>query len=679
MKKPYSPLYKLLILIGIIACSMQSEAQVSSRDSIALVSLYNSTSGAQWNTNTNWLTANNVSTWYGISVRNGRVSQILMPGNNMSGPASDSLSHLDSLVKVDLGNNKLTYFPAFVSAHLDTLSLKNNKLTFRDLIPNKSHVDSFYYSPQDSVDVYLDTLVTEQNPFLLKTMIDYNPIIDDNYHWYKGTTSLVSSTANTYTIPCMDSTYVGAYYCAITNVQLNGLTLYRRATNVRIKRLADPGADFHVCASNSTLQGVQPAGDSVIWSRLTGTSVLANTSNAITAVSNLSVGTNVFQYSVKANNPSCIAYPYSVALLTVTRDTNPSPAYAGLDQSACSPQAILHADSPSVGIGTWTVTRGTASIAQPNSPGTAVNGLVSGQNIFRWQIVNGACAPSFFDEVIIFRDDTLRSVSAGRDTSICPTSYVLNAPLPANTTWTWSVAAGSGTFAQSSSTQKFLNDTTIVTPVSGLSEFLNTFTWTVANSCNSVSSNVNVTVYQFTVANAGHDQQIFYSPINPYIIADSIAVGSGGNGQFTYVWSPTSNIDSSSAEHPKFLTPDSGLYTYSVTVTDGHGCTASAAVTYTVIRKALLDVPTLFTPNGDGVNDVFYIPGIESYPNNELIVADRNDQVVYRKTGYKNDWGGINELGFSQQGQKLPADTYFYTLKLEDGRSLQTGFFLIKY
>jgi gliding motility-associated-like protein len=477
----------------------------------------------------------------------------------------------------------------------------------------------------------------------------------------------------------MDSTKAGVYYCAITNLQLNGLTLYKRATNVRIKRLADPGADFHVCASNSTLQGIQPAGDSVIWSRLTGSSAIANPRNATTAVSNLSVGANVFKYSVKTNNVSCVAYPYSIALLTVTRDTNPSPANAGLDQSACSPQALLHADSPSVGIGTWTVTRGAATVAQPNSPATAVNGLVSGQNIFRWQIVNGACAPSFFDEVIIFRDDTLRTVSAGRDTSVCPTSYVLNAPLPANTSWAWSVATGSGSFAQSTSTQTFLNDTNIVTPVSGLSELLNTFTWTVSNSCNTKSANVNVTVYRFTVANAGPDQTVFYSPINKYILGDSTPVGTGGNGTYSYVWSPASNIDSDNVEHPKFLTPDSGYYTYSVTVTDGHGCTASDDVNYTVIKKAVLDVPTLFTPNGDGVNDVLYIPGVESYPNNELIVADRNDQVVYRKAGYRNDWGGINELGFSQQGQKLPADTYFYTLKLEDGRSLQRGFFLIKY
>ena len=678
MNKIYNPLYKLLVLIGIIAYSSQSIAQVSSRDSLALVSLYNTTSGSQWNTSTNWLTGS-VGSWYGISVSNGRVSRILLPNNNMTGAVTDSLSHLDSLVRVDLSGNHLTAFPTFTSAHLDTLSLQNNKLTFKDLVPNKTHVDSFYYAPQDSADLAIDTTVTEQSAVTLKALVDYNPSIGDNYQWYKGTTSLVSSASNSYTIPCMDSTKVGTYGCAITNSQLTRLTIYRRLITARIKRLADPGADFHVCATNTTLQGVQPAGDSVVWSRVTGTATISNTHSAITAVANLGVGANVFQYAVKSNNVSCTAFPYSVALLTVTRDTNPSPAYAGVDQSICAPQAFLHADSPSVGIGTWTVTRGTATVAQPNSTSTAVNGLVSGQNIFRWQIVNGACAPAFFDEVIIFRDDTLLSANAGRDTSICPTSYVLTTALPANTTWAWSVTSGSANFASSSSSQKFLTDTTVVVPVSGLAEYLNTLTWTISNTCNSASANVNVTVYNFTVANAGPDQTVFYSPINPYVLADSVATASGGNGQYTYMWSPTSNLDSSDVAHPRFLTPDSGEYTYSVTVTDGHGCTASDDVNYHVVRSAYVTVPTLFTPNGDGVNDVLYIPGIESYPNNELTVADRNDQVVYKKSGYKNDWGGINELGFSQQGSKLPADTYFYTLKLEDGKLLQTGFFLIKY
>jgi gliding motility-associated-like protein len=515
----------------------------------------------------------------------------------------------------------------------------------------------------------------------LKALVDYSPSVGDNYEWIKDSTVIVSSASDSYTILCADSADAGTYYCVITNSQLPKLTLHRRVAILAVQRLANAGASYHVCDSSTSLQGVAaPAGGSQSWSLVSGGAAISYPDSAVTAVTSLSIGANVFQYSVSAGNISCPAGTYSTALLTVTRDTNPAPAYAGANFSVCGPQALLSADSPSVGTGTWTViSLGAATVAQPNDPVTAVNSLSSGVNIFRWQIVNGACAPAYFSEVKVFRDDTLTTVSAGSDTSICATSYVLASQLPADTRWAWSVAAGTGIFSADSSGQVFENDTTVTTPVSGLSEGLNTYTWTVSNSCNSVSASVHVTVYNFTMANAGPNEQLFYSPIHTYPVGDTVAVGTGGTGQYSYVWSPATNIDSTGTEHPDFLTPGAGVYTYSVTVTDGHGCTASSSVTYTVVQEVSLTVPTLFTPNGDGVNDLLYIPGIESYPGNELTVVDRNDQLVYKKTGYANDWGGINELGFSRQGQLLPADTYYYTLKLEDGKALQRGFFLIKY
>jgi gliding motility-associated-like protein len=679
MKKPYHPFYKLLFLAGMFVCSAPIVAQVLPADSLALVNLYNSTGGSTWYINTHWL-AGPVPTWYGVAVTGARVSEINLPSDNLAGAVPASIANLDSLKEINFSGNNLTSFPVLTGLHLDSLSLQNNQLTFKDLVPNKALTDSFYYSPQDSVDVAEDTTVIEQSRVTLVTNVDDNPLIGDSYHWYLGTTSVVASGSNTYTISCMDSADAGTYYCAITNSQLSKLTLYRRFIEVNIQRLATPDSSFHVCDSLNTLSGVQPAGSTVLWSLVSGGGVIASDTSATTAVTGLSVGPNVFQYAVSANNISCPALTFSTALLTITRDTNPSPAYAGANLSVCGSHVELNADSPSVGIGTWTViSLGTASVSQPNDPVTAVNGLSPGVNIFRWQIVNGACAPAFFSEVKVFRDDTLSNISAGRDTSICFTSYQLIAPLPADAHWAWSVVQGAGAFAQDSSAQVFENDTTITTPVSGLSDTLNTFMWTVSNTCNSISANVNVTVYPFTIANAGPNENIFYSPINTYTVGDSLPVATGGNGQYTYVWSPATNLDSADVEHPQFLTPSAGSYTYSVTVTDGHGCTATASVTYTVTENQFLAVPSLFTPNGDGVNDVLYIPGIESYPDNTLTVVDRNDQVVYKKQGYTNDWGGINELGFSRQGELLPADTYYYTLNLDNGKPTQTGFFLIKY
>jgi len=57
---------------------------------------------------------------------------------------------------------------------------------------------------------------------------------------------------------------------------------------------------------------------------------------------------------------------------------------------------------------------------------------------------------------------------------------------------------------------------------------------------------------------------------------------------------------------------------------------------------AKLSIPNLFTPNGDGVNDLFVIEGLEQYSSPNLVVRDKNGRVVYQNSGYKNTWGGEN-------------------------------------
>ncbi|SEW36227.1 gliding motility-associated C-terminal domain-containing protein [Chitinophaga sp. YR573] len=55
-----------------------------------------------------------------------------------------------------------------------------------------------------------------------------------------------------------------------------------------------------------------------------------------------------------------------------------------------------------------------------------------------------------------------------------------------------------------------------------------------------------------------------------------------------------------------------------------------------------LDIPNVFTPNGDGRNDLFVIRGLENYPNSKLSVFNllRGGALVYRSENYSNNWDG---------------------------------------
>ena len=80
------------------------------------------------------------------------------------------------------------------------------------------------------------------------------------------------------------------------------------------------------------------------------------------------------------------------------------------------------------------------------------------------------------------------------------------------------------------------------------------------------------------------------------------------------------------------------------------------------VTCADLVVYTGFSPNGDGINDVFFIEGVENFPDNELNIFNRWGNEVYFEQGYLNTWDG------SWNGKLLPDGTYFYVFQYKNGQ-----------
>ena len=100
--------------------------------------------------------------------------------------------------------------------------------------------------------------------------------------------------------------------------------------------------------------------------------------------------------------------------------------------------------------------------------------------------------------------------------------------------------------------------------------------------------------------------------------------------------------------------------TYTVVVIDANGCRAEAGFMVVNLCEDP-QIPDVITPNKDGTNDVFVIPGIENFPNNEVFVFNRWGQAVYDVTGYDNTWEGTN-----LKGESLPFGAYYYVVRLND-------------
>ncbi len=86
------------------------------------------------------------------------------------------------------------------------------------------------------------------------------------------------------------------------------------------------------------------------------------------------------------------------------------------------------------------------------------------------------------------------------------------------------------------------------------------------------------------------------------------------------------------------------------------------------------------SPNGDGINDVLTIDGITAYPDNRLMIIDRNGMLVFLATGYDNGSKAFDGHSSINGKMQVPG-TYFYSLDyVADGQNKhKTGYIILKY
>jgi len=117
-----------------------------------------------------------------------------------------------------------------------------------------------------------------------------------------------------------------------------------------------------------------------------------------------------------------------------------------------------------------------------------------------------------------------------------------------------------------------------------------------------------------------------------------------------------------------------GNYSNTATITgneldENTGNNTSTVITY----PTDFFIPDGFSPNGDGINDLFVIRGIANYPNNTFVIFNRWGNKVFEASPYQNNWDGRSMFGLRVGGDELPIGTYFYTLDLKDGSAIFKG------
>lgn len=137
---------------------------------------------------------------------------------------------------------------------------------------------------------------------------------------------------------------------------------------------------------------------------------------------------------------------------------------------------------------------------------------------------------------------------------------------------------------------------------------------------------------------------------------------SSSSNVVSYSWTPAVGLSCSNCQNPTVTGGDNISYT--VKVTTASGCSATDKVNVIVTcTGANVFVPNTFTPNGDGMNDVFYIRGNGIFAVKSLRIFNRWGEMIFEKKNITaNDashgWNGL------YKGQKAPSGTYVYLLEV---------------
>ncbi|MEZ0610960.1 gliding motility-associated C-terminal domain-containing protein [Fibrella sp. WM1] len=126
------------------------------------------------------------------------------------------------------------------------------------------------------------------------------------------------------------------------------------------------------------------------------------------------------------------------------------------------------------------------------------------------------------------------------------------------------------------------------------------------------------------------------------------------NPGYRYQWLPPAGVSDPTVARP-LLNPAVAT-SYTLTITDEHGCQFSDQLTLTLFTQLL--TPTAFSPNGDGQNDTWAPVNLDRYPNAELYVYDRWGALVYAGRSGEAPFDG------TLRGEPLPNGIYTYRIRL---------------
>ena len=148
---------------------------------------------------------------------------------------------------------------------------------------------------------------------------------------------------------------------------------------------------------------------------------------------------------------------------------------------------------------------------------------------------------------------------------------------------------------------------------------------------------------------------------NSAVVLKATAVNAS---ELLFSWQPAGMLNNPALLQPTYLVKQDQVFV--LTATDKEGiCSATDEMKVMVLRD--VTAPNAFSPNGDGINDVWIIRNLVDYSNASVKIFDRYGKQVFVSQGYSKPWDGT--LG----GKPVPSGTYYYIIHVKQGETPLTG------
>lgn len=315
-------------------------------------------------------------------------------------------------------------------------------------------------------------------------------------------------------------------------------------------------------------------------------------------------------------------------------------AFAGLDTTICAHTSVILGKAPVTGLLYNWFPSSTLSDKNSSNPVASPIATFTKYNL---TVTNPSNGCKNYDTVEVTMLDPLEDF-AGADGAICRYGqFQIGKGVIKGQAYSWSPVKG-------------LNNTTLSNPIAS-PDSTTTYTLTVTGSgCPAITDQVTVTVHQLPVADAGKNDTI----------AKGASIQLNASGGVQYSWLPVTGLTNPGIYNPHASPLSTTVYI--VTVTDIFGCINRDSVRLTVLPSSFW-VPTAFTPDGNGISDVFYVRG-EGIKNFEFSIFNRWGEQIFISRDINLGWDGKRQNG----GEDLPIGAYVYYIKgiLSNGEVIQS-------